>query len=46
MDRMMYTFSDILSRQGGWASLANKVFNKKQSYFLKIYEKSNIEKYS
>lgn len=32
--------TDVLPQQGGWASLAYKVFNKNQSYFLKIYEKS------
>ncbi|MFS0661052.1 aminoglycoside phosphotransferase family protein [Niallia alba] len=29
----------VLPQQGGWASLAYKVFNKNQSYFLKVYEK-------
>lgn len=32
--------TDVLSEQGGWASLAYKVFNKNQCYFLKVYEKS------
>ncbi|WP_080848987.1 aminoglycoside phosphotransferase family protein [Cytobacillus gottheilii] len=32
--------NDVLPQQGGWASLAYKVFNKNQSYFLKVYEKS------
>ncbi|MBT2218067.1 phosphotransferase [Virgibacillus dakarensis] len=31
--------TDFLPQQGGWASLAYKVFNKNQSYFLKVYEK-------
>lgn len=31
--------TDVLPQQGGWASLAYKVFNKNQSYFLKVYEK-------
>lgn len=31
--------NDVLPQQGGWASLAYKVFNKNQSYFLKVYEK-------
>lgn len=31
--------SGVLPQQGGWASLAYKVFNKNQSYFLKVYEK-------
>lgn len=30
----------ILPQKGGWASLAYKVSNKNQSYFLKVYEKS------
>lgn len=30
----------VLPQQGGWASLAYKVLNKNQSYFLKVYEKS------
>ncbi len=30
----------ILSLKGGWASLAYKVINHDQSYFLKVYEKS------
>lgn len=32
--------TDVLPQQGGWASLAYKVSNKQQSYFLKVYEKS------
>ncbi|MDW8517588.1 aminoglycoside phosphotransferase family protein [Priestia flexa] len=32
--------SGVLPQQGGWASLAYKVLNKNQSYFLKVYEKS------
>ncbi|GAY78238.1 aminoglycoside phosphotransferase family protein [Niallia sp. Sow4_A1] len=32
--------TDVLSQQGGWASLAYKVSNKNKSYFLKVYEKS------
>lgn len=31
--------NEVLPQQGGWASLAYKVFNKNQSYFLKVYEK-------
>lgn len=30
----------MLPQQGGWASLAFKVSNKNQNYFLKVYEKS------
>ncbi|MGN8647293.1 aminoglycoside phosphotransferase family protein [Gracilibacillus sp. HCP3S3_G5_1] len=30
----------IQSQQGGWASLAYKVWNENQQYFLKVYEKS------
>ena len=30
----------IQLQQGGWASLAYKVFNEEQSYFLKVYEKN------
>lgn len=30
----------MLPQQGGWATLTYKVFNKNQSYFLKVYEKS------
>lgn len=30
----------IFPQQGGWASLAYKVFSNGQSYFLKVYEKS------
>jgi spectinomycin phosphotransferase len=32
--------TDVLPQQGGWASLAYKVSNENQSYFLKVYEKS------
>jgi len=32
--------TDVLPQQGGWASLAYKVSNKNQNYFLKVYEKS------
>ncbi|MBT2217488.1 phosphotransferase [Virgibacillus dakarensis] len=32
--------TDIFPQQGGWASLAYKVSDRSQSYFLKIYEKS------
>lgn len=31
---------DIFPQQGGWASLAYRLVNKDQSYFLKVYEKS------
>lgn len=31
---------DILPQQGGWATLAYKVSDKNQNYFLKVYEKS------
>lgn len=31
---------NVLPQKGGWASLAYKVSNKNQSYFLKVYEKS------
>lgn len=31
--------TDILPQKGGWASLAYRVSNRNQSYFLKVYEK-------
>lgn len=30
----------VMPKQGGWASLAYKVFNENQSHFLKVYEKN------
>ncbi|MBO1001221.1 aminoglycoside phosphotransferase family protein [Pseudogracilibacillus auburnensis] len=30
---------NIVKQKGGWASLAYKVFDRNQSYFLKVYEK-------
>lgn len=32
--------TDVLPQKGGWASLAYKVSNENQGYFLKVYEKS------
>ncbi|WP_409346733.1 phosphotransferase [Paenibacillus sp. MBLB4367] len=32
--------TNVLPQQGGWSALAYKVFTDKESYFLKVYEKS------